>query len=78
MRGRILPLLFLLTATAPAGCVVTSGDCPITTVILDAGTETEGLPPVGEYGSCEAFCKPDVPVCRRVKERVLTCQPGCG
>ncbi len=78
MRPRMFRFVLLMTATTALGCVITSGDCPITTVILDAGTETDGLPPVGEYGSCEPFCKPDLPVCRRVKELVLTCQPGCG
>ena len=76
MRAWMFRFLLLMTATTALGC--TSGDCPITTVILDAGTQTDGLPPVGEYGSCEPFCKPDLPVCRRVKELVLTCQPGCG
>ena len=76
---RLFALAVLMNSTAPIGCVVvTPDDCPITTVTLDAGTETDALPPVGEYGNCEPFCPPNLSVCRRVKELVLTCQPGCG
>jgi len=77
MPARILFFLSLIAATVHLGCTP-SGDCPITTVTLDAGTETDGLPPVGEYGTCEPFCPPNLSVCRRVKDLVLTCQPGCG
>lgn len=76
MSARTLSFLILMTATVALGCT-SSGDCPITTVILDAGTATDALPPVGEYGSCEPFCPPNLSICRRVKELVLTCQPGC-
>ena len=79
MPVRTLVLLVVMTAAAPPGCVVvTPDDCPIATVTLDAGTETDALPRVGEYGTCEPFCPPNFSVCRRVKELVLTCQPGCG
>ena len=78
MRARFFAVV-LMTSTAPLGCVaVTPNDCPITTVTLDAGTETDALPPVGEYGSCDPFCPPNLSVCHRVEELVLTCQPGCG
>ncbi len=78
MRVRTFALVVVLIGTASFGCVVVSpDDCPITTVILDAGTETDALPPVGEYGTCEPFCPANTPVCRRVEELVLTCQPGC-
>jgi hypothetical protein len=53
--------------------------CPVTAVIPDAGAAD--LPPLGEYvtgKTCEPFCGPRLPVCRRIKELVLTCQPGCG
>ena len=76
MPARTLLLLILMATIGPLGCT-SAGDCPITTVILDAGTATDALPTVGEYGSCEAFCPPTLPVCRRVKDLVLTCQPGC-
>lgn len=80
MLARTLSLLALGVATTVLGCstVSSSDQCPITTVTLDAGS-ADGLPPVGEYGSdktCEPFCGPNLPVCRRVKDLVLTCQPG--
>ncbi len=77
MPARTFSFLILISATVPLGCT-SSGECPITTVTLDAGTATDALPPVGEYGTCEPFCPPNLSVCRRVKDLVLTCQPGCG
>jgi hypothetical protein len=52
--------------------------CPVTTVVLDAGAAD--LPPLGQYATsktCEPFCGSRLPVCRRIKELVLTCQPAC-
>jgi len=77
MPATTLSFLMLIAATVPLGCI-SPGDCPTTTVTLDAGTETDALPPVGEYGTCKPFCPTHLSVCRRVKELVLTCQPGCG
>lgn len=81
MNGMAVARTLVLGGLAVGGCSETSTTdmCPITTVVLDGGTAD--LPPVGEYGfdkTCEPFCGPKLPVCRRVKELVLTCQPGCG
>jgi hypothetical protein len=78
MRVGTLALVSVLITTASLGClVVTPEDCPITTVTLDAGTETDALPAVGDYGTCELFCPANMSVCHRVGKLVLTCQPGC-
>lgn len=66
-------LFFACVAEDPAAC-------PKRTVVLDGGADAlaDGLPDVGEYGSCPELCGPREPVCRRVSELTLTCQPGCG
>lgn len=81
MDAKTISLLLLALSTETTGCAETinSEQCPVKTIILDAGVD--GLPDVGEYGFdrvCEPFCGPNLPVCRRVKELVMTCQPGCG
>ena len=81
MRSRLLFVGFGLALASSGGCssVSTSpGDCPVTTVILDAGVD--GLPDVGEYTTgqlCESLCGPGLMVCRLVDKLVLKCQPGC-
>ncbi len=81
MFARVLLVGFLLALGSSSACsstVNSPGDCPVTTVTLDAGVD--GLPDVGEYITgqlCESLCGPGLMVCRRVEELVLKCQPGC-
>ena len=80
MRARFLLAGIFVFGGGSFACSSTgdSGQCPVTTITLDAGVD--GLPEVGEYAvgkTCESLCGAGLVVCRRVKDLVLTCQPGC-